>query len=189
MRGQEGKLWSFGSLRWYAKVIDTALSYINMAVGIVGIVITVLATPAMLGLGASVKLEALPHEMKGLGAGLRLFGVLLVLIVFVFILGLGIVLTLIPLATSLGAAQPVLMSVMTVSAILSTAFTFALLLLDNPLSLPGIVGTIGLAVLAVTAGINSDGGAFALIFALLFVGFAVAGIVGFVSLAKQREGR
>ena len=164
----------------------SALNYVNIAVGMIGIVLTVLASPSILGLGARVRLEALPQEMKGLGAGLRLFGVLLVLIVFVSILALGIVLTLVPLAVKLEAAQPVLMSVLAVFAIISAAMTLALMLLDNPLGLPGIVGTIGLAVLATTAGMATDLRPFATLFGLFFTGFAITGIIAFVNLSERR---
>lgn len=166
---------------------DAVLNYINIAVGMIGIVVTVLASPSILGLGASIKFEKLPQELKGFGSGIRLFGILLVLIVFVFILSLGIVLTLIPLASVLGAAQPVLLSVLAVAAIISAAITLALLLLHSPLSLPGIVGTIGLGVLATTAGIVADNRAIAILFSVFFFGFAVTGVIAFLALADRRN--
>lgn len=166
--------------------IEPMLSYINMAIGIVGIITTVFATPTILGLGARIKTEELPSEMSGFGAGLRLFGVLLVLVVFVFLLALGIVLTLIPLSTDLGAAQPVLTSVLTVASMFSAAVSLALYLLRNSFFLPGVVGSIGLGILACTAGISRDGGTFFFMFGLLFVGFAISGIASLAGIPSKK---
>src|SRR5690606_21125995 len=120
---------------------EAMIAYTNMAIGLLGIILTVLTAPSILHLGARVRTEDLPAEFSGLGAVLRTLGVALVLLTFMFILALGMVMTLTPVSTSLGAASPVLVTVLLVTAIYAASVTLALAMNGSILWIPGAVGT------------------------------------------------
>lgn len=139
---------------------STLAAYLNMAIGIVGIVLTALSAPTFLQLTASVGGGG-KEEIEPLGRAVRIGGLLLLLVTFAFLLALGIALALLPFSRSLGAASPVLTSVLTVAFLYCSAFTGALAHFRSPWAIPGIVGTTFIAVLAMIAGIDGKGGAFA----------------------------
>jgi hypothetical protein len=158
------------------------LGYVNMAIGLVGIVLTLFTAPTVLHLGAKVRTEALPAEFQGIGGVLRAVGVLLLLTTFGFLLGLGMTMTLVTVTKTLGAVYPTLVAVLMVGALFSTAASLALALYRNPLCIPGVVGVLGLATLALIAALTEDRSPFWIAFVIFMIAFS---IMGFAALAAM----
>ncbi len=151
------------------------LGYLNMAIGLVGIVLTALTAPSLLHLGAKIRTEALPGEFAGLGAVVRTLSVLLVLTTFMFLLGLGMAMTLTQVTEPLGAARPILTATLIVGALYSAAATCALAIYRNGLAIPGVVGTVGLGAVSFVAALSDEPNAFGLAFTMVIVVFLGTG--------------
>jgi hypothetical protein len=126
--------------------------YIQIVIGIVGIVVTVLTAPAMLdALGNVGGKGALPPEFAGVGGAIRIFSVLFVLIVMILVVLLGLSITISTLAKALGACHPLAVALCTTLGASALAVTITLGVIGSSLWIPGFVGFLGLALCSLTA--------------------------------------
>lgn len=160
------------------------LGYVNMAIGVVGIVLTVLSAPTLLHLGTNVGTEALPPELTGIGGIIRTVAVLLILVVFVFLLALGMALTIATVTTAMGAALPMLTAVLIVAALFSVAATAALAAYRHALWVPGVIGSLSLATLASVAALSTNPTALPLTFCIALAVFLGTGALTLLAMGQ-----
>ena len=155
-----------------------------MAIGVLGIAVTGLGTPGIVGFGKGFPSKKVPKELSPFSAGVRTFSVILVICTFSLLLAVGIVMTLIPLAETLGALRPVPTCVLTVACLFSCAISVTLAIYKNPLAVPGGMGTLGLGSMAyaVATEVDSPIGGLFVVFLILFL---VTGIGALISFSEE----
>jgi hypothetical protein len=105
--------------------LDVA-GYVNMAIGLAGIVVTLLASPSMLEAFSRARSEQLPPQLAGAGGVVRLASLIFVLLAFTLLVAIGLVVSLSSVASALGATAPVLCSTLLIAALFSLATTLTL---------------------------------------------------------------
>lgn len=147
--------------------------YLNMAIGLGGIVLTILGAPHLIGLKSLIRVEKIEPNFGAFSESIRNFAATLVLLTFVFLLALGMSLTLIPIARILGAEFPVPTAIFTVGTVFSIALTLTLAIRRIALWVPGLIGTLALGTFGFVAATQSDitllGGFFGLFLALFLI--------------------
>lgn len=130
--------------------------YVQIVIGIVGIVLTLLTAPSILdaidALGAG---QALPREFAGIGGAIRIFSVVFVLVALVFLVSLGLSITLSTLASGLGAYHPMLCAGMAVGALICFSISITLAALGTPIWVPSLACAVALTILSVVAAADS----------------------------------
>lgn len=196
MGGKVGRQWLDGrnapvrlsaqNLVWGVYMNETYLGYINMAVGIAGIVVTCLSAPNILAIGRKLPEDPLSDALGPFGSGVRSFSIILVLCTFAFLLALGVVMTLVPLAKSLQAIRPVSTCIFLVATLFSCAITMTLHVHQSPLWVPAIIGTMGLGSLAYDSAAIHDSGIGGL-FGLFLVLFLISGVGALIAISSKGE--
>jgi len=126
--------------------------YIQIVVGLVGIVLTILTAPALLdAVGQVSSGEGMPAEFSGVGGAIRVFCVLMILFVLVLLVILGLSTTLSALTRALGAKHPFLAALTAVAALVSLAVTVTLGAFESAFWAAGFVGSLGWCVLSFVA--------------------------------------
>lgn len=158
--------------------------YVQIVVGLVGIVLTALTAPAALdALGQISSGSGVPAEFAGVGGAIRVFVVLFVLIALLFLVALGFTITLSTLTRALGGANPLHVSGAIVCALLSFATCATLLVFSGMFWLPAFVGGLVLLIMGFVGANDPDGGDFWGVFGLGLIPFIVCGIIALVSLS------
>jgi len=130
--------------------------YVQIIVGVIGTVVTVLTAPSMLdAVDAMGSGQVLPPEFAGVGGAMRIFSVVFVLAAFLFLIALGLAITFSTLTKALGAQFPLICAAMAVGALVAFAATITLAALGTPLWKPGFVGGLSLVILAIVAGAHN----------------------------------
>lgn len=130
--------------------------YLQMAIGLAGIVVTILATPNFLSAANEAKSDgAGPLQLNGFAPAIRLFCIVFVLIVFGFLIAMGLSLTLNSLAVALGAERPFLSASMIVAALISLSVSLTLHIYGKAWT-PALIGTATLTAMSLIAAMNSN---------------------------------
>jgi lysylphosphatidylglycerol synthetase-like protein (DUF2156 family) len=119
--------------------------YVQIVIGAIGIVVTILTAPAMLdAIGQIGGPSGLPPEFAGVSGAVRIFSVLFVLFAFAMLLMLGLALVMVPVFRSLGSAHPFLTGFFTVATVVSLAMTATLAALGINYWIAGFVASLSL---------------------------------------------
>lgn len=155
--------------------------YVQIVIGAVGIIITILTSPTMLdAIGQIGNASSLPPEFSGASGAIRIFSVLFVLFAFTLLVMIGLAIVLAPVFQSAGSARPFLTAFFGVAAMTSLAVTATLAILSISYWVAGFVGAGTLIWLSFTAGDHDPRGQKMLVAAVvgsivfLFVGGATA---------------
>jgi hypothetical protein len=131
--------------------------YIQIVVGVVGIIVTLLAAPSFLdGISKIRKGGTLPPEFDGVGGALRVFAIIAVLLVLLFMVAVGLVVTLSTLTVAMGAVHPHATSACLIAALLFYTVTLTLVAYRQPLWLPAFVGGCWLLAYSLIAALTED---------------------------------
>ena len=163
------------------------LGYVNMAIGIAGIALTILSAPHLLGIGKKIPTEDLPGALNHFGSAIKSFSGILVLFTFMFLLALGMAMTLVPISESLGAINPVSTSVLVIICLIAASISLTLALHRSPLSIPGCIGTLGLGLIAYVTATESDTAPINELFGLFLFLFLASGVVALIIIAADSE--
>lgn len=126
--------------------------YVQIVVGIVGIIATLLTAPTILdAVGSLTAGGAMPAEFAGASGAIRIFSVLAILFVLALLVVLGVAVTLSTLFGSLGAHHPVIAALGITCGTLALAVTTTLAILGIRFWVAGFVGTMGLIALGAVA--------------------------------------
>ncbi|MBB4097878.1 hypothetical protein [Sphingomonas kyeonggiensis] len=126
--------------------------YIQIVVGIIGIVVTILTAPAMLdAIGSIASGQSLPHEFSNVSGILRVFCVIFILIILMTLIIFGMSITLSSLLNILGANHPMMASTFFILGVTAFSVTATLGLFKILLWIPGVVGAIGCLVVFLVA--------------------------------------
>jgi hypothetical protein len=156
--------------------------YLNMAIGLGGIVLTILGAPHLIGLKTLIPTEKIEPNFGAFSESIRNFSATLVLLTFVFILALGMSLTLIPIASILGAEFPVPTAIFTVGTVFSIALTLTLAIRRVALWVPGLIGTLALGTFAFVTATQSDITLLGGFFGLFLVLFLISGVGALIAM-------
>lgn len=131
------------------------VAYLQMAIGLAGIVVTLMATPSFLdGMYRIRAGEGLPDQFGGIAGGVRVFCIVFVMLVFAFLVVLGLSLALADVAIGLGAARPVLAAALMVAALGVTAATVTLAVYRLNAALPAALATVTLGGMSLLAALD-----------------------------------
>jgi hypothetical protein len=126
--------------------------YVQIVIGIVGIVLTLLTAPTILdAVGAVSSGGGMPADFAGASGAIRIFAVLTILFVLGLLVVLGAAITLSTLFRALGAHHPVVAAFGITCGTLALAVTATLAILGIRFWVAGFVGTLGLFVVGVVA--------------------------------------
>ncbi|SRR5258705_3337107 len=149
--------------------------YVQVVIGLVGIVITLLTAPSILdAFGQVTAGHGLPNEFNTVSGAIRVFGVMLVLAVLLLLTIMGASITLSTLFKATGAGHPTFAATALVLGVFGMAATATFGVFRSPLWVPGFVGSLG-ALLSGGAAMGKDDpdgtapGMLALIFLILFL--------------------
>ena len=136
---------------------DELNSYMQMAIGLVGILVTVLSSPSFVdGFYKIRAADGLPPQFEGLAGGIRLFCVMFVLLIFGFLVLLGLAMTLTRIAAGMGAARPMLCASFLVAGLTCLAVTATLAAYRSSYAVPAAVSALTLVLLGVASGMSGD---------------------------------
>lgn len=152
------------------------IGYINMAVGIIGIVVSILTAPSLVETLGRAKVTGGEDEFAKLGRGLRLFGSIMVLGTFVFVLTLGLGLTIRTVMIDVGSAAPGVVGSLLAAGLVAASLTISLRLVSSWHWVPGFVGTLGLALSALVAGVRGVGPELGGTVVFFILAFLVSGV-------------
>jgi hypothetical protein len=150
--------------------------YVQIVIGLVGIVLTLLTAPSILdAFGHVTAGQGLPREFNTVSGGIRVFGVMVVLGVLLLLVIIGASITLSTFFKAAGAGHPTLAASWLVLGIFGMAATATLGLFRSPLWVPGFVGSLGALLIAAAAMDKDDpkgeaAGLVAFFFLILFLG-------------------
>ena len=131
--------------------------YIQIVVGIIGIVLTLLTAPTILdAFGSIASGKEMPVEFANASGVIRIFCVLFILFILLLLVVMGMAITLSTIFKALGASNPTLASLLGVIGIVSLALTATLAVLGVRFWVPGAVGTLGLFVMSFVACADDD---------------------------------
>lgn len=114
--------------------------YVQTVIGAIGIIVTILASPAMLdAFGQIGSSNGLPSEFGGISGAVRIFAVLFVLFCFVLLLMIGLSLVLSTVFRALGSGYPFLTGLFAIATVMCLAVTVTLAVLDVNFWITGFI--------------------------------------------------
>lgn len=123
--------------------------YVQIAVGIVGILLTCVSTPSIVGIFHGVVTPgALPSQLALVVEELKVFGTMLILLSLMGLIFLGVVTTASIFLERRNLAHPLLVSTIVAGALFMAATTSTLALFDNGYWVPAFVAAMGMIVSA-----------------------------------------
>jgi hypothetical protein len=126
--------------------------YIQIVLGIVGIVTTILTAPQLLDAVGTISAGGtMPSEFQGASGAIKIFCIMLILSVLTFLVTFGVAITLSTLTKALGAHHPLIASTGLTVGLVASALTTTLAVLRIPYWVPGFVGSLGLFVVGFVA--------------------------------------
>ncbi|MFN4097309.1 MAG: hypothetical protein ACK4GG_11130 [Sphingomonas sp.] len=126
--------------------------YLQIVVGVVGIIVTVLTAPAMLdAVGGLASGQAMPQEFRSVSGFIRVFCVLFVLVALLMMILIGMSITLGTLFKALNANHPTTAATLLVLAILASTISVTLAVFATYFWVPGVIASVGLTVMFLTA--------------------------------------
>lgn len=118
--------------------------YIQIVVGAVGIVLTLLTAPSILdAFGEVAAGEGLPPALNSVRGGIQVFGVMLILSVLVLLVVVGASITLSTLFKAAGATRPILSASCLVVGAIGMAGSASLGIFGHLLWVPAFIGSFG----------------------------------------------
>jgi hypothetical protein len=118
--------------------------YVQIVIGLVGIVATLLTAPAILdAFGQVTAGQGLPQEFNNVSGAIRVFGVMLVLGVLLLLVVMGASITLSALFKAAGAGHPTFAASALILGVCGMAATATFGVFRSPLWVPGFVGSLG----------------------------------------------
>lgn len=116
--------------------------YVQIVIGAVGIIVTVLASPAMLdALGQIGPSGNLPPEFSGISGAVRIFAVLFVMLCFVLLLMIGLALVLSAVFRALGSGHPFLTGFFAIATVVCLAVTVTLAVISINYWIAGFIAS------------------------------------------------
>lgn len=130
--------------------------YVQIVIGLVGIVVTLLTAPTILdAFGQVTAGQGLPPEFNTVSGAIRIFGVMLVLAILVLLVIIGASITLSTFFKAAGAGHPTFAASALVIGLFGMATSATFGIFRNPLWVPAFVGSFG-ALLSAGAAMGSN---------------------------------
>lgn len=152
--------------------------YLQIILGIAGIVLTLTNIQRLIpDIEHFTRGKGAPPELDNVAGFARLYIVLFLLVLMMFLICFGLSVTASTLYKALGAKFPLLSSTMTIVAIVSLSLTVTLASFRNRFWVPGIIGTLASAILAVVSAVNPEINAFWSIIVISTIIFLIVGCI------------
>jgi hypothetical protein len=164
--------------------------YVQIVIGLVGIIVTLLTAPTILdAFGQLTGGHGLPSEFNSVSGGIRIFAVMVVLAMLVMLVVIGASITLSTLFTAAGAGRPMLAASCVVVGVFGMALCATFGALQSLLWIPAFVGSLGvLLVGAASMGTKDPSGETAATIAALFIViFLMTGLGTVASMNKPDD--
>ena len=137
----------------------TALSYLQILIGFVGILLTLLNIRRILPeFEFLAEHKVAPDELRNLSSFLRILMVLILVVFLFFLCAMGLVVILAQMFVAFGAQQPFLTSTLAIGSLIALCTSVALAILKMNYWIPGTMATFGLGFASLNAALDPEPG-------------------------------